>query len=154
MEPNSSNISDIKPENFSLSAISSPLASAKLTEKILRIVSKMANFKMLCRGVKEVNKFFKNKKKGKGEVNFDCFVVLAGDVSPIDVISHIPVLCEKYNIPYIYTPSRQSLGVSAQTKRPTSVVLVKRPPEENKYFEKYERIKKVIEKYDEAEDEK
>ena len=34
------------------------------------------------------------------------FVVLAGDVSPIDVISHFPVLCEDNNLPYCYVPSR------------------------------------------------
>ena len=34
------------------------------------------------------------------------FVILAGDVSPIDVISHFPVLCEDNNLPYCYVPSR------------------------------------------------
>ena len=34
------------------------------------------------------------------------FVVIAGDVSPIDVISHIPVVCEDNKIPYAYVPSR------------------------------------------------
>lgn len=34
------------------------------------------------------------------------FVVIAGDVSPIDVISHIPIVCEDNKIPYAYVPSR------------------------------------------------
>lgn len=33
-------------------------------------------------------------------------MILAGDVSPIDVISHIPVLCEENQIPYCYVPSK------------------------------------------------
>jgi H/ACA ribonucleoprotein complex subunit 2 len=50
--------------------------------------------------------------------------VLAADISPMDVISHIPVLCEDHNIPYIYVQSRAELGAAGQTKRPTSVVMV------------------------------
>lgn len=42
----------------------------------------------------------------------------------MDVISHIPVLCEDHNIPYIYVASRAELGMAGQTKRPTSVVMV------------------------------
>lgn len=34
------------------------------------------------------------------------FVVIAGDVSPIDVISHIPVACEDNKVPYAYVPSK------------------------------------------------
>ena len=33
--------------------------------------------------------------------------ILAGDISPIDVITHIPVLCEENQIPYIYVPSKE-----------------------------------------------
>ena len=42
----------------------------------------------------------------------------------MDVISHIPVLCEDHNIPYIYVPSRAELGSAGSTKRPTSVVML------------------------------
>ena len=51
-------------------------------------------------------------------------VILAADISPMDVISHIPVLCEDHAVPYIYVPSRAELGAASQTKRPTSVVLI------------------------------
>ena len=44
----------------------------------------------------------------------------------MDVISHIPVLCEDHNIPYVYVKSRAELGMASQTKRPTSVVMVNR----------------------------
>lgn len=42
----------------------------------------------------------------------------------MDVISHIPVLCEDHNIPYVYVPSRAELGAAGSTKRPTSVVML------------------------------
>ena len=51
-------------------------------------------------------------------------VIIAADISPMDVISHIPVLCEDHNIPYIFVKSRAELGEASATKRPTSVVLV------------------------------
>jgi H/ACA ribonucleoprotein complex subunit 2 len=55
-------------------------------------------------------------------------VVLAADISPMDVISHIPVLCEDHGIPYIYVTSRAELGAAGATKRPTSVVMVSPRP--------------------------
>ena len=42
----------------------------------------------------------------------------------MDVISHIPVLCEDHNIPYVFVHSRAELGLAGGTKRPTSVVMV------------------------------
>jgi len=50
--------------------------------------------------------------------------VIAGDISPIDVISHIPVLCEEHDVPYVFVDSKAELGAAACTKRPTSVILV------------------------------
>lgn len=51
--------------------------------------------------------------------------IIAGDISPIDVITHVPILCEDCNVPYIYVPSKEALGTASQTKRPTSVVFIK-----------------------------
>ena len=33
--------------------------------------------------------------------------IIAGDISPIDVITHIPVMCEDVKIPYCYVPSKE-----------------------------------------------
>lgn len=51
-------------------------------------------------------------------------VVIAGDISPIDVISHLPVLCEDSALPFVFTASKAELGGAAATKRPTSVVFI------------------------------
>lgn len=40
------------------------------------------------------------------------------------MISHLPVLCEDHNVPYIFVTSRAELGAAAKTKRPTSVVMI------------------------------
>ncbi len=69
--------------------------------------------------------------------------VIAGDISPIDVISHIPVLCEDGEIPYIYVSSKAELGAAAGTKRPTSVVLV--APKKGQDFDGADKLKECIE---------
>lgn len=65
-------------------------------------------------------------------------MILAADISPMDVISHIPVLCEDHHIPYIYVSSRAELGMAGQTKRPTSVVMIVRDVTGKKRAEKKE----------------
>jgi H/ACA ribonucleoprotein complex subunit 2 len=116
----------INPENLSL--IAHPLADKKLTKKLLKTVKKGTRFcvnlnlfvasksKHVKRGVKEVVKAIRKGEKG--------LVVLAGDISPIDVISHFPVMCEEGEIPYCYVYSKQALGEAALSKRPTSVMMV------------------------------
>lgn len=42
----------------------------------------------------------------------------------MDVISHLPVLCEDHGVPYVFVPSRAELGAAGSTKRPTSVVMI------------------------------
>jgi H/ACA ribonucleoprotein complex subunit 2 len=54
--------------------------------------------------------------------------VIAGNISPIDVITHVPILCEEANIPYIYVPSKEDLATAGTTKRPTCCVLVMTKP--------------------------
>ncbi|KAJ0356255.1 hypothetical protein COL154_010950, partial [Colletotrichum chrysophilum] len=79
----------------------------------------------LKRGVKEVVKTLrKSPASGPSNTAFPGVVIIAGDISPMDVISHIPVLCEDHNVPYIFVTSRAELGAAAKTKRPTSVVMV------------------------------
>jgi H/ACA ribonucleoprotein complex subunit 2 len=58
-------------------------------------------------------------------------------VSPIDVISHIPVLCEDSQVPYCYVGSKQALGEAGLTKRPTSVVLIPADKKASSDYEKY-----------------
>ncbi|TPX40745.1 hypothetical protein SeMB42_g03978 [Synchytrium endobioticum] len=99
-----------------LSPIAHPLAGKKLTKKVYRAVRKAAKVKSVRRGVKEVVKALRKGQKG--------VVVIAGDISPIDVITHIPILCEENNVPYCYVPSKEDLGYAGVTKRPTSCVMI------------------------------
>lgn len=101
--------------------IASPLADDKLTKRVYKLVTKATKEKKIRRGVKEVVKTIRKEKAPEGKKRL---CVLAADITPIDVITHIPVMCEEKSIPYVYIRSRAVLGQAAKTKRPTSVVLV------------------------------
>jgi len=99
-----------------LSPIANPLAGKKLTKKALKTIKKASGAKAIRRGVKEVVKAIKKDTKG--------LCIIAGNISPLDVIAHVPILCEEKGIPYCYVPSKEDLGLASLTKRPTSIVLV------------------------------
>ncbi|EGC36306.1 hypothetical protein DICPUDRAFT_151248 [Dictyostelium purpureum] len=110
------------PKKLYVSPIAKPLADPKLTLKLLKLVKKASKEKKISRGVKEVVKQVKKSKDSSKNKTRLC--IIAGDVSPIDVISHIPILLEESGIKYIYVPSKESLGTASSTKRPTSIALV------------------------------
>ncbi|KAG6034716.1 hypothetical protein E4U41_006414 [Claviceps citrina] len=102
-----------------------PVADEKGMKKVYKTIRKAAKHGTLKRGVKEVVKTLrKSPPSGPGHTSFPGVVVIAGDISPMDVISHIPVLCEDHNVPFIFVTSRAELGAAAKTKRPTSVVMI------------------------------
>ncbi|MCI4332272.1 MAG: 50S ribosomal protein L7Ae [Thermoplasmata archaeon] len=52
-------------------------------------------------------------------------IVMAEDVDPVEILVHIPMLCEEKRIPYIYVPKKQRLGQSAGlTKSAASIAIV------------------------------
>ena len=134
---------------LAISPIAKPMASQTVSLKLISLTSKLAGNNLVRKGVKAVNKFFRSEELKKNK----SICVLAGDVSPVDVISHIPILCEKNKVPYIYIPSRQALGTASKTKRPTSVCILLQPPEDNKYREKFDKIRGVVEQYEEEDEE-
>ncbi|KAJ3174663.1 hypothetical protein HDU87_007035 [Geranomyces variabilis] len=114
-------------------AIAHPLASKKLTKKVLKTVKKAAKTKNVRRGVKEVVKALRKGQKG--------VVVIAGDISPVDVITHVPIMCEEADVSYIYVPSKEELGNAGSTKRATSCILVvNKEKSEIDYADLYEEV--------------
>ncbi|CAK9147878.1 unnamed protein product [Ilex paraguariensis] len=109
-----------KKQLLALAPIAKPLAGKKLCKRTLKLVRRAAEHKCLKRGVKEVVKTIRRGNKG--------FCVIAGNISPIDVITHVPILCEEADIPYIYLPSKEDLANAGATKRPTCCVLVLTKP--------------------------
>lgn len=107
------------------------MANDSLREKIMKLARHLNREKNLRRGVKDVVKAIKKGSRG--------IVILAADVSPVDVMSHIPVMCEDAGIPYVFVRSRMELGVAAETKKPTSVVLMLKP-KSDKLEEKFTKL--------------
>ncbi|KAE9602239.1 putative 50S ribosomal protein L30e [Lupinus albus] len=109
-----------KKKVLALAPIAKPLAGKKLSKRTLKLVRKAAEHKCLKRGVKEVVKSIRRGHKG--------LCVIAGNISPIDVITHVPILCEESDIPYVYVHSKEDLATAGATKRPTCCVLVMTKP--------------------------
>ena len=107
---------DRPPRPRAILPIAKPLADDKLSKKVLKLAKSATARKQVKRGVKEVVKALR---KGATGV-----CVLAGDVSPVDVIAHLPVFCEDKGVGYVWVSSKEALGAAGLTKRPTSCMLV------------------------------
>ena len=121
-----------------VSPIAEPLASDKLTKKLLKLTKRLTKAKKVRKGIKETNKAIKKKTKG--------LVLIAADISPIDVLTHIPILCEVNDTPYIYVPSREAVGAACGTKRPTAWVFLEYPADSDKLNVKYDQCQALIKK--------
>merc|ERR1712046_466135 len=113
-----------------------PLAEQKLAKKLYKCIKKATKTKQVLRGVKEVVKAVRKGTKG--------VCVIAGNISPMDVISHLPILCEENSVPYVYVRSKEELGAAALTKRPTSCMLI--APKIKKDLEAPEGYDEVLKK--------
>ncbi|KAG8224397.1 hypothetical protein J437_LFUL004003 [Ladona fulva] len=141
---------DVKQEDVELSyeeklklvsVIAKPMASRKLAKKLYKLIKKSAKQKTFLRnGLKDVQTRIR-----KGETGI---VILAGDVTPIDVVCHLPGVCEELSIPYIYTPSRQDIGTAMGVKRGSVTVMIRDHPEYKELFDEcVDEINKVAVKY-------
>merc|ERR1712203_151301 len=119
-----------------VSVIAKPMASKKLTKKIYKLIKKGSKHKTYVRnGLKDVQSRIRKGEKG--------LVIFAGDVTPIEVMCHMPAVCEEKGLPYVYTPSRQLLGTAMGVKRGSLMVLIRGHED---YKELFEECKSEIEK--------
>jgi H/ACA ribonucleoprotein complex subunit 2 len=71
-----------------MNAMASPVAPKKLAKKIFKCIKQGTKQKNYIRlGLRETQKYIRRGEKG--------IVVLAGNVTPIDIYSHMPVVCGK-----------------------------------------------------------
>lgn len=136
----SNNVESYEERCEAVNCISQPLVSKKSTKKAHKLVKKASSIKHIRRGVKELVKGIR-----KGESGL---AILAGDIYPIDVVSHLPVLLEEKNIPYFYVPSKFDLGAAASTKRPTSCVLIRTPKKDFDGQDLYDALTKEAKAFD------
>ena len=87
-----------------------PLADATLTVTILDLIQQAANYKQLLKGANESTKALN---RGIAE-----FIVMAADAEPLEILLHLPLLCEDKNVPYVFVKSKQALGRATGVSRP------------------------------------
>lgn len=94
---------DINPKAY-------PLADPELTKKILDLVQQGVNYKQLRKGANEATKTLN---RGICE-----FIVMAADTEPLEILLHLPLLCEDKNVPYVFVRSKEALGRACGVSRP------------------------------------
>merc|ERR1739848_451022 len=119
-----------------VSVIAHPMASKKLAKKLYKCIKKGMKHKTYVRnGLKDVQSRIRKGEKG--------LVVFAGDVTWVDVMCHLPAVCEEKGLPYVFTPSRSLLGQAMGVKRGSLMVLIKKHDD---YEELYNECKEEVEK--------
>ncbi|CAH6720793.1 13 kDa ribonucleoprotein-associated protein [[Candida] jaroonii] len=87
-----------------------PLADSALTQQILDLVQQSTNLRQIKKGANETTKTLN---RGISE-----FIIMAADTTPIEILLHLPLLCEDKNIPYVFVPSKTALGRACGVSRP------------------------------------
>lgn len=87
-----------------------PLADADLTQQILDITQQATHLRQMKKGANEATKTLN---RGISE-----FIIMAADASPIEIVLHLPLLCEDKNVPYVFVPSKMALGRACGVSRP------------------------------------
>jgi len=86
-----------------------PLADAEFTREIVDLVQQAATLAQLKKGANEATKTLN---RGIAEL-----IILAADTEPLEIILHLPLLCEDKNVPYVYVASKVQLGKACGTTR-------------------------------------
>ncbi len=87
-----------------------PLARSELSSKILDLVQQSANYKQLRKGANEATKTLN---RGTSEL-----IIMAADTEPLEILLHLPLLCEDKNVPYVFVKSKMALGRACGVSRP------------------------------------
>lgn len=66
----------------------------------------------LCRHLVHTRTATKTLNRGISE-----FIVMAADAEPLEILLHLPLLCEDKNVPYVFVPSKVCIGVHMRLLR-------------------------------------
>ncbi len=120
------------------SSKTTPLAEGDLCQEILDLVQQATNHKQLRKGANEATKTLN---RGISEL-----IIMAADTEPLEIILHLPMLCEDKNVPYVFVPSRVALGRACGVSR--SVIAASILVSDNSQLNsQIQSIKDKVEKY-------
>src|SRR5215472_9518982 len=94
---------------------------AELADKALQLVQIASETGKVRVGTNEVTK-----SSERAEARL---VVMAEDVDPVEILVHVPMLCEEKRIPYLYVPKKQRLGQSVGLSKSAASIAVVEPGE-------------------------
>jgi len=86
-----------------------PLADAKLCTGLSNLIKQAAQAGNLKRGANETTKAI-NRNQAK-------LVIIAGDTRPLEIVLHLPVICEEKSVQFIFVPSKADIGRDASSSR-------------------------------------
>jgi large subunit ribosomal protein L7Ae len=113
-------------------------APKELASKTLEAVCIVKDTGKLRRGVNETTKAIE---RGQAKL-----VVVAEDVSPPEIVAHLPILSDERNAPCIFVPSKIELGKACGINVPTSSIAITEPGNAKELIEeivtKMEELKK------------
>ena len=89
---------------------------AKLNDKQLALVEKVNKKGKIKIGINEVTKAIE---RGKAKL-----VLIAQDVSPQEIVMHLPLLCAEKNVPFSYVPTKKDLGEKAGIEVGTASLVI------------------------------
>lgn len=90
--------------------------NADLSTKILNLVQQATNYKQIRKGANEATKTLN---RGISEM-----IIMSADANPIEILLHLPLLCEDKNVPYVFVPSKTALGRACGVSRSVIAVSV------------------------------
>ncbi len=88
----------------------------ELVPQIMEMLSVAKESGKIKKGINEATKSIERKTAQ--------FVVIAGDVTPEEIVIHIPMLCKEKGVPYAFLPTKKELGESVGIMVGTSAVAV------------------------------
>lgn len=91
----------------------------ELSSQAVEAIEKARSTGKIAKGTNEVTKQIE---RGQAKL-----VLMAEDVSPEEILAHVPLLCEEKGIPYGYVPTKQELGTAAGLTVGTAAVAVMDP---------------------------
>merc|ERR1712238_93706 len=81
-----------------------------LTIALLDLIQQATNYKQTKKGANEATKTLN---RGISEM-----IIMSADAEPIEILLHLPLLCEDKNVPYVFVPSKTALGRACGVSRP------------------------------------
>ena len=88
----------------------------EVSDRVYELVELARDSGKIRKGTNEVTKLVE-----RGEA---MFVVMAEDVTPPEILMHMPALCDERKVPFAFVPSRAELGNACGLEKPTASIAI------------------------------